>query len=144
MHGPTRPSDEALEQSMNDRSLIDHLFQTFHTGGSDGIGPEEGKAMKPPPECHGWKRIDTGVDRCSGWDHGSARFHSRPAVATTGSPEHGAPFADAAVAGDHKTAALVTLRDELEEEVRGIRLERQIAELIVSAHNKLLPRTAKR
>jgi hypothetical protein len=35
MHGPTQPSDEALEQSINDCSLIDHLIQTFHTGGGD-------------------------------------------------------------------------------------------------------------
>ena len=35
MYGPTQPSDEALEQSINDGSLIDHLIQTFHTGGGD-------------------------------------------------------------------------------------------------------------
>ena len=54
---------------------------------------------------------------------------SRMAVATTVA-EHGAPLADRAVRGQQHAAALVAARDELEEEVRGVRLERQIAEFV--------------
>src|SRR5512147_1313988 len=41
--------------------------------------------------------------------------------------EHRAPVTDAAVAGDHQAAALVALRDQLEEQMRRVRRERQIA-----------------
>jgi hypothetical protein len=44
--------------------------------------------------------------------------------------EHGAPLADRAVAGEEQTAALVAARDELEEEMGGIGLKGQIAELV--------------
>ena len=47
-----------------------------------------------------------------------------------GVAEHGAPFADGAVRGHQHGAALVATADELEEQVRGIRLERQIAEFV--------------
>ena len=42
-----------------------------------------------------------------------------------------APFADGAVAGDEQAAAFVAARHELEEEVRGVRLERQVARFSV-------------
>lgn len=41
-----------------------------------------------------------------------------------------APFADGAVAGDEHAAALVAARHKLEEEVRGVWLERQVAEFV--------------
>ena len=44
--------------------------------------------------------------------------------------EHLAPFADRTVRRDQDAAALVAPRDELEEQVRGVRLEGQVAELI--------------
>src|SRR6185312_1314168 len=55
---------------------------------------------------------------------------SRMAVATTGIAEHSAPLADRAIAGEQQAAALVAARDELEEEMRGVGLEWQIAEFI--------------
>jgi hypothetical protein len=47
-----------------------------------------------------------------------------------GVAEHRAPLADRAVAGDQQAAALVAARDQLEEQVRGVGLERQVAELV--------------
>ena len=47
-----------------------------------------------------------------------------------GIAEHGAPLADAAVAGDQDGTPLVAAADELEEEVRGIGLQRQVAALV--------------
>jgi hypothetical protein len=47
-----------------------------------------------------------------------------------GIAERSSPLADRAIAGDRHAAALVTMRDELKEEMRRIGLERQIAELV--------------
>ena len=44
--------------------------------------------------------------------------------------EHLAPFADRTVRRDQDAAALVAPRDELEEQVRGVRLEGQVAQLV--------------
>ena len=44
--------------------------------------------------------------------------------------EYGAPFAHGAVTRNHQAAALVAARDELEEQVCCVGLERQIAELV--------------
>ena len=44
--------------------------------------------------------------------------------------EHAAPFPDRAVRGDQDRSLLVAARDQLEEQVRGIGFERQIAELV--------------
>src|SRR5215472_2242142 len=55
---------------------------------------------------------------------------SRIAVATTGSPNALPHSPDRAVAGDQQRAALVAPRHQLEEQMRGVGLERQIAELV--------------
>jgi hypothetical protein len=47
-----------------------------------------------------------------------------------GIPEDRAPFPDRPVRGDEHGAALVTPADQLEEQVSGIRLERQVTELV--------------
>jgi len=47
-----------------------------------------------------------------------------------GVSEHAAPLADRAIAGDQHAAALVAARHQLEEQMRRIGLERQVAELI--------------
>ena len=47
-----------------------------------------------------------------------------------GIAEHGVPLADRAVGGDEQAAALVAARDELEEQMRGVGLERQVAEFV--------------
>jgi len=47
-----------------------------------------------------------------------------------GIAEHGSPFADRAVGGDQHAATRVTARDELEEEMGGVGVERQIAEFV--------------
>src|SRR6478609_8271417 len=47
-----------------------------------------------------------------------------------GIAEHRPPFTDRAIGGDEHGAALVTSADQLEEQVRGIWLERQVAELV--------------
>jgi hypothetical protein len=47
-----------------------------------------------------------------------------------GVAEGGAPFPDRAVAGDQQAAALIAPRDELEEEMRGVTLEGQVAEFV--------------
>ena len=47
-----------------------------------------------------------------------------------GVAEHATPLPDRAVGGDQHRAALIAPRHELEEEVRGVRLEGQIAELV--------------
>jgi hypothetical protein len=44
--------------------------------------------------------------------------------------EHGTPLTDRTVAGDQHAAAFVAARDELEKEMRGIGLERQVAEFV--------------
>jgi hypothetical protein len=44
--------------------------------------------------------------------------------------EHLAPFADRTIGSDQHAAALVAARDELEEEMRRVGLERQVAELV--------------
>ena len=87
---------------------------------------------------------------CSGILHKSAAaFLAQPvAVATDGDhlavvqepvedggghhrvSEHRVPLADAAVRGDQHRPPLVAPRDQLEEQMRGVGLERQLAELI--------------
>src|SRR3546814_8558401 len=44
--------------------------------------------------------------------------------------EHRAPLGDRAVRGEQDRAALVTPADQLEEQVGGVRIERQVAELV--------------
>lgn len=51
-------------------------------------------------------------------------------MAATASPKHRAPVADRAIAGDQDAAPLVTARDQLKEQMRRIRLERQIPEFV--------------
>ena len=52
------------------------------------------------------------------------------AVATTGSPKTSPPLAERAIGGDQQAAALVAPRDALEEQVGGVGLEGQVAELV--------------
>ena len=47
-----------------------------------------------------------------------------------GITKHGAPLADTAITGDQNGTPLVAAADELEEEVRGIGLQRQLAALV--------------
>ncbi len=37
MQADAHPSDEAAEQIIHDRSLIDHLIATFHSDSRDGV-----------------------------------------------------------------------------------------------------------
>ena len=55
---------------------------------------------------------------------------SRIAVATTGSPKTLPPVADRLVRRQQDGAGLVAAADQLEEEMGGIDLERQIAKLV--------------
>ena len=47
-----------------------------------------------------------------------------------GIAKHGAPLADAAIAGEQDCTALVTAADKLKEEMRGVRFKRQVSEFV--------------
>ena len=47
-----------------------------------------------------------------------------------GVSEDGAPFSDSPIGGHQHGAALVTTDDELEEQMRGVRFERKVAEFV--------------
>src|SRR5437763_1100955 len=47
-----------------------------------------------------------------------------------GIAEHGAPFADTAIAGEQDCTAFVPAADELEEEMRGVRFKPQVSEFV--------------
>jgi hypothetical protein len=46
MQGPIRQVDEAAQQAINDRSVIDHLIQVFH-GGSGDLVPRPQPPVPP-------------------------------------------------------------------------------------------------